>query len=104
MEKYWKLKLKFGILKTEFKHFTVLADGEILEIKSGIVSKTGKAWMGMKTWCSSTSEAAKMIKLIAPEYGFNVSGRIEVYDTDPVQPPKENPYGYEINFTFYEQN
>ena len=55
--------------------------------------------MGVKIWATTYEEAAEMIQEMATEIGFIVSGRIELYDTEPQQPPRENPYGYDIQFT-----
>jgi hypothetical protein len=101
MEKDWKLKLRYGKLKTPYKHFTAIANGEVVEIVEDFDYKLGKAYMGMKTWASSADEIADMIKVIGKQIGFNVSGNIEVYETEAKEPPKENPYGYDIKFTPY---
>ena len=59
----WKLKLRYGKLKTPFSHFTVLADGKVIKEMDG--------------------------------------DSILVYDTAPEEPPRDNPYGYDIKFTPY---
>lgn len=58
--------------------------------------------MGMKVWATDNEESADMIELIGKQIGFTISGKIEVFDTEPVNPPKEKPYGYDITFTPYE--
>jgi hypothetical protein len=55
--------------------------------------------MGMKTWASSPDELVDMVRVIGRQIGFKVTGRIQVYDTEPKQPPRENPYSYDITFT-----
>jgi hypothetical protein len=99
--KDWKLKLRYGKTKTDFKHFTVLADGIVGELKDGFECRPGRAWMAMKTWAHDSDESADMIQVIGEEIGFNVDGKIEIYDTEPNEPPKDKPYGYDINFTPY---
>lgn len=103
MEKDWKLKLKYGKLKTPYKHYTVLGDGIVGELIDGFECRPGPAWMGMKTWAESSDESADMIQVIGKKIGFEITGKIEVFETDPTEPPKENPYGYGITFTPYEQ-
>lgn len=103
MEKDWKLKLRYGKLETPYSHFTVLADGIVEELAEGFKCPKGKAWMAMKTWASSTGESADIIKVIGQQIGFTVTGKTEVYETEPTQPPSENPYGYDINFTPYDE-
>jgi hypothetical protein len=99
--KDWKLKLRYGQLKTSFKHFTVIADGVVGELEEGFECRPGKAYMGMKTWAADTGESANMIKVIGEQIGFTVVGKIEVFETEPTEPPSENPHGYDIKFTPY---
>jgi hypothetical protein len=97
----WKLKLRYGKLATPYRHFTLLADGLIRESNENNGCPAGPAFMAMKAWASSADEAVEMIGFIGPELGFAVTGRIQVYDTDPAQPPRDEPFGYDINFTPY---
>jgi hypothetical protein len=55
--------------------------------------------MGMKMWAGSTGEAADMMQVIGGQIGFTVTGKIEIFETEPAEPPGENPRGYGINFT-----
>lgn len=100
----WKLKLRYGKLTTPFRHFTVLADGVVGNLTDGFRCRLGRAWMAMKAWSADSDESMDMIRAIGEEIGFTVDGRIEVYDTDPDQPPGEEPRGYDIMFTPYEEN
>ena len=101
MENDWKLNLKYGRIKTPYQHYNVLADGVVGKLKDGFEYPSGKAWMEMKTWSSSMEESAEMIKVIGEQIGFQVTGKIEVYESDPSLPPQENPHTYDINFTPY---
>ncbi len=103
MEKDWKLKLRYGKLCTPFHHYTVLADGIVGELVEGFNCRPGKAWMGMKTWATSTGESVDMIKVIGEQIGFTVTGSVEVYETEPTQPTQDNPHGYDIKFTPYDE-
>jgi len=78
---------------------TVLADGIIGELTDGFECPKGKAWMAMKTWTSSTHESVDTVKAIGEQIGFEVTGKVEVYETEPKQPPSDKPNGYDINFT-----
>lgn len=100
----WKLKLRYGKLKTDFKHFTVFADGVVGELEEGFECRPGRAWMAMKTWATDANESADMIQVIGRQIGFSVDGEIEVYASEPEQPPGANPHGYEIRFTPYDEN
>jgi hypothetical protein len=97
----WKLQLRYGKLKTEFKHYSVLADGVVIELVEGFDCRPGRAWMAMKTWAIDLDQSADMIQSIGNKIGFKVDGRVEIYDTAPEQPPEDKPFGYDIQFTPY---
>ena len=97
-EKDWKLKLQQGKLQTPFKHIAVIAEGIAGEIE-GFNCPPGSAYMSMKTWASSDEEAADMFQAIGKHIGFEVTGDIQLYYTEPNEPPTENAYGYDIKFT-----
>lgn len=59
--------------------------------------------MGMKTWALNMDESGDMLQTIGGDIGFEVTGDIQVFITDPIEPPCENPYGYDINFTPFEE-
>ncbi len=101
--KDWKLKLRFGKEKTPYTHFTVLADGIVGELKEGFDCRPGKAWMSMKTWSTSADESEEMIRVIGAQIGFTVTGKIQVYKTEPIEAPSDNPKGYDINFRPYDE-
>jgi hypothetical protein len=98
-EKDWKLKLRYGKLTTPFKHYTVIAPGEVGDLADGFECVKGNAYMGIKVWAESVDESADMIQSIGEQIGFIVTGDIEIYETDPEQPPQEDPFGYDITFT-----
>ena len=60
----WKLKLRYGRLKTPFQHYTLLADGVVGDLMEGFVCRPGNAVMAMKVWASSHDEAFDMIRRI----------------------------------------
>jgi hypothetical protein len=99
--KNWKLDLRYGRMTTPFKHFTAIADGVVGDLVEGFECPPGTAFMAMKCWASSTDESADMIQSIGEQIGFKVTGKIEVFVTEPEQPPGNNPHGYDIGFTPY---
>ena len=98
-DKDWRLKLRYGKLTTPFHHYTVIAEGLVGELASGFSCPRGNAFMAMKTWAASTEESADMITVVGNQIGFTVTRRAYVYDTEPTQPPREHPFGYDIQFT-----
>ena len=99
----WKLKLRYGRLRTPFKHYTAIAEGVVGELAEGFACRPGTAFMAMKTWASSADESADMVRVIGEQIGFRVTGHTRVYDTEPTQPPRPNPFGYDINFTPFDE-
>jgi hypothetical protein len=102
MEKNWKLKLKYGKLETPYKHYTLFADGQNINLSEEFDCPKGFAIMSIKTWCESTEQAADLISYVSEQIGFEIKDKIEIYETDPQEPPKEKPFGYDIRFTPYE--
>jgi hypothetical protein len=99
----WKLKLRYGRLKTPYAHFTAIAEGVMRSAANPFECPEGSAFMGMKAWASSSGEAADMVSVIGKDIGFEVTGDVQIYDTEPEQPPRENPHGYDIKFTPFER-
>jgi hypothetical protein len=99
VDKDWKLKLRYGHLRTPFKHYTAIAEGVVGELAEGFSCPPGNAFMSMKTWASSVDESADMVRAIGETIGFQVTGDTQVYDTEPTQPPRANPFGYDISLT-----
>jgi len=97
----WKLKLRYGKIRTPFKHFTAIADGEVEALVDGFSCPAGPAIMAIKTWSSGPDETADMVVAIGRQIGFSANGKIEIYETEPEQPPGQNPHGYSIHFTPY---
>jgi hypothetical protein len=100
--KNWKLKLRYGKLKTPFQHFTLLADGVVGDLIEGFSCRPGRAIMGMKIWALSEEESFDVIRAIGEQIGFTVTGRVLLYQTAPDSPPRENPHAYGITFTPYD--
>lgn len=97
----WKAKLRYGKLTTQFSHFTLLADGHADDDIQAHECPKGSAFMAMKVWALSTDQAADVFEYVAKEIGFTIADKIDIYDTEPEQPPQEKPYGYAISFQPY---
>ncbi|WP_298299528.1 hypothetical protein [uncultured Litoreibacter sp.] len=98
----WRSDLKIGVLKTPYRHFTLIAEGEIVDpSKWEEALQTGSAVMSMKVWATTEEEAFDMIEVIGEQVGFDVTGRVELYNTEPEEPPRQNPHGYDIGFESY---
>jgi len=102
-ESNWKLKLRYDREITPFQHFTAIGDGVVAELIEGFECRKGPAVMAIKTWATDADESADMLRNIGEQIGFDATGKIEIYETDPEQPPKEHPFGYDINFTPYDE-
>lgn len=100
--KDWKLKLRYGKLITPYKHFTIIAPVLINDHIVSLNAAPGKAYIGIKMWALDINEATKIIMSVAKEFGFTITGKIEVYSTDAQNPPKDEPYAYDLNFSYYQ--
>ncbi len=98
-----KLRPEGGKIQTPFKHVTLIAEGIAGELQDGFICPPGKAFIGMKAWARSDEEAADMIQVIGKQISFEITGDIQIYYTDPSIPPQENPHGYDIKFTPFEE-
>lgn len=98
----WKLRLRYGKDATSFQHFSLIADGVAGHLVEGFECRPGPAVMSMKVWASDADEAADMIVSIGRQIGFEVTGKIDIYETAPDQPPREHPHGYAIGFVPYD--
>ena len=96
--KYWKLKLRLGLLTSPYRHYSIIAEGIAGEMAEAYDCPKGNAYMGLKVWATSTDEASEMIQVIAAQIGFNIQGHINVYTSEPTEPPQKYPFGYGINF------
>ncbi len=101
--KNWKLELKYGRLKTPYQHFVVIADGVAGALTDGFECRKGPAFMSMKAWATDADEATEMASSIGGRIGFEVQGRVYVYDSDPVNPPRDTPFAYDISFKPYDE-
>jgi hypothetical protein len=98
--KDWKLKLRYGKLSTPYKHFTAITKG-IVEEASDFSS--GSAFMAIKIWVITYDDAADLVESIARQIDFTITGKIEVFDTEPQEPPREDAYGYDVGFTYFQE-
>jgi|JI8StandDraft_2_1071088.scaffolds.fasta_scaffold195789_1 hypothetical protein len=102
--KDWKLKLRYGKMTTPFTHFTILGNSEIGEVTEGFSCRPGPGYVGMKIWATDTQEAADIFFDIGSKVGFVPYNKVEVYETDAEEPPREKPYAYDITFMPYDEN
>ena len=98
-DKDWKLKLRYGKMKTPYQHFTAIAEGVVVAPDNSLQCPTGPAIITMRTWATDPAQSAQILQSLGDELGYEITGDIQIYETDPERPPKENPYGYGLNFT-----
>lgn len=101
--KNWKLELRYGRLRTPFSHFTAIASGRAGDLAEGFTCRPGPAVMAIKLWAESADHAIALTRSIAVRHGFDASGRIQIYQTEPDEPPREHPHGYGISFHAYDE-
>src|SRR5205814_4411249 len=89
VDRDWKLRLRYGQLRTAFKHYTAIAEGVAGVMNNRYPCRPGNAFMAMKTWATSPEESAELVRMVGERIGFRVTGNTEVYDSEPEQPPLE---------------
>ena len=99
----WRQKLKDGRIQTPFNHYSLLADGIAEDLASGFECPPGRAWMSLKVWAPSEEAAVDMVQAIGNKIGFELDGKIMLYETEPDEPPAERPFAYSIDFTPYNE-
>lgn len=100
--KNWTLRLRYGKLKTAFSHVTVIAEGEIAVSNPDFETRAGMAsFFTIHAWATDDDEALDMVVTIGRQVGFNTTGRIHLYKTDPKQPPGDTPFAYGLAFRQY---
>jgi hypothetical protein len=102
-DKDWKLKLRYGKLTTPYKHYTAMVPVKINDYIEDLDAQPGTAWAGMKIWATDTDEVSDLVISIGKQTGFIITGNIEIYITEAIQPPEANPHAYNINFSYFEE-
>ena len=87
---------------TDFTHYTLLADGEVFEPNEDFGTEPGPCIMAMKVWAKDPEQAADMIAAIGQQLGFRLEGELQVFVTEPEEPAEEQPFGYDVQFTSYD--
>ena len=98
----WKLTLRYGRSATPFQHYALIADGVAGALGDGFECRPGPAVMAMKGWATDADAAADMRRFTSGRIGFEMAWRVEIHETPPDQPPRENPFGYDISFVPYD--
>ena len=88
----------------DFTHYTLLADGEVFEPNPDFDTECGRYIMAMKAWAKDAEQAADMIVSIGQRLGFRTDGELQVFVTSPEEPPEDEPYGYDVQFTSYSED
>tara|TARA_R110002072_G_scaffold109555_1_gene236970 strand:+ start:119 stop:460 length:342 start_codon:yes stop_codon:yes gene_type:complete len=97
----WKRKLSDGEIETAFTHYAMVADGRVVEPSAEFKTEAGPSVLSMKAWAKDPEEAGDMIVAISNHLGFKIADKVDIYVTEPDAPPKDKPYGYDLNFTPY---
>ncbi len=89
--------LKYEKYTTEYNHYTALAAGTVSDGQT-FNCPDGHAYLGMKMWVKSVEECAELFKAVGMQIGFTATDQVEIYETEPIEPPAERTYAYDINF------
>jgi hypothetical protein len=97
----WRLKLRHGRLTTPYTHFTLIADGQIVQPMPVNGEVCSRAFMRLKIWAEHGQAAQDILLSFAPDVGFEVLGNIYIYETEPDIPPRSAPTAYDLGFNLY---
>lgn len=97
----WKVKLRYGRISTPFQHYAIIADGTAGQLADGFECRPGPAMMAMKGWATDIDEAGDMIRYVSEKVGFSITGRIQIYQAELDEPPRDKPFAYNISFVPY---
>ena len=87
-----------GQLMTPYKHFSAIAHGIAGNLPASFKCRPGPAVMGMSMWATDPEQSVRMMHAVSEQLGFTMTDKLEIYETDPQQPPGEHPSGYGICF------
>jgi hypothetical protein len=93
----WRLKLRYGRLKTAFSHHAILMDG----VPDAAVQSDMRGFFAISIWAPSSDEAIAMARCAAETMGFRPDGRTYVYAAEPREPPLARPHGYGVTISRY---
>ena len=99
----WKLKLRYGKAVTPYQHFSLIGGGMMLDESNKYDCRVGTAVMSAKIWALSETDAADTFQMMGDKVGFYVDQTIEVFKTEPDEPPTDYTYGYDIGFIPYDE-
>ncbi len=83
-------------------HYTLMADGAIVEPPPEFEGPAGPAVMAIKAWAPDQAAAADMMISLANRLGFKITKSVDLYETEPARPAQDQPYAYDIQFTPYD--
>lgn len=89
---------------TDYTHYTLLADGQVTEANPEFGTVLGPCIMAMKVWATDPDQAADIIVAVGERLGFRPEGELQVFVTEPEEPPEEQPFGYDVQFTSYSED
>jgi len=80
----------------QFKHYTLISDGYVGDSTTKM-HPFGNAIFGMKVWASNASEAVDIYNQIGEQKGFEIARGIDIFDSKPEEPCRDEAYGYRIS-------
>lgn len=89
---------------TDLTHYTLLADGEVFAPNADFGTEPGPCIMAMKVWAKDPEQAADIIVAVGEQLGFRPDGELQVFVSAPEAPEEDEPFGYDVQFTSYEDD
>ncbi|MEQ9316430.1 MAG: hypothetical protein RLN72_11310 [Henriciella sp.] len=80
----------------EFKHFSIVAGGELVEGHEVPDGKPGPAVVSAKVWATSVEQAVDVYCEVGNQIGFRIDQNVEAHRTAAQQAQQGVPFAYDV--------
>lgn len=80
----------------EFKHYSIVAGGQLVDGHEVPDGKPGPAVVSAKVWADSVEQAVDVYCEVGNRIGFSIDKDVEVHLTPAKQAKQDNPFGYDV--------
>ncbi|MGB3626808.1 MAG: hypothetical protein WA989_13320 [Henriciella sp.] len=80
----------------EFKHYSIVAGGELVEGHDVPDGEAGPAVVSAKVWAPTVEQAVDVFCEVGNQIGFSINDKVEVHLTPAKQAKQGVPFGYDV--------
>ncbi|WP_156807954.1 hypothetical protein [Henriciella marina] len=89
---------------SEFKHFSLVAGGDIMEGHAVPNGRIGPSVLSLKVWAASVEEAVDVVIAIGNEVGFKIEENVEVFRSKATQIAGDEAFAYDVKIVPCEED